>query len=60
MDNDEFFKSMDKKGGPIDPVVGFKEVYMEIFIKRAKKNKEENEEDMGEGDEERLEADQKK
>lgn len=34
--SEEFFKTLDKIGGPIDPTAGFKEVYTEIYIKRAK------------------------
>ena len=34
--SDEFFKTNEKVGGPIDPTTGFKEVYTEIYIKRAK------------------------
>lgn len=34
--SDEFFKTNDKIGGPIEPTIGFKEVYTEIYIKRAK------------------------
>jgi hypothetical protein len=34
--SEEFFKTMDKMGGPLDPTLGFKEVYTEIYIKRAK------------------------
>ena len=34
--SNEFFKTADKAGGPLDPTVGFKEVYTEIYIKRAK------------------------
>lgn len=33
---EEFFKAKEKGGGPIDPMTGFKEVYTEIFIKKAK------------------------
>mmetsp|Transcript_12418 Transcript_12418/g.9022 ORF Transcript_12418/g.9022 Transcript_12418/m.9022 type:complete len:118 (+) Transcript_12418:580-933(+) len=39
--SDEFFKTQDKSGGPIDPSLGFKEVYTEIYIKRAKPPKDE-------------------
>lgn len=34
--SDEFFKASDKNGGPIDPTIGFREIYTEIYIKRAK------------------------
>lgn len=35
--SDNFFKtSIEKTGGPVEPVQGFKEVYTEIYIKRAK------------------------
>lgn len=37
--SDQYFKTLDKVGGPVDPTVGFKEVYMEIYIKRAKQEK---------------------
>ena len=35
-----FFKTIDKVGGPIDPTIGFGEVYTEIFIKKKIKAKE--------------------
>ena len=35
--SDSFFKaSADRAGGPVEPSLGFKEIYTEIFIKRAK------------------------
>lgn len=34
--SEEFFKTQDKAGGPIEPTVGFREIYTEIYIKRAK------------------------
>jgi hypothetical protein len=35
--SDSFFKaSTDRTGGPVPPSQGFKEVYTEIYIKRAK------------------------
>jgi hypothetical protein len=34
--SEEFFRAADKQGGPTDPVAGFKDVYTEIYIKRAK------------------------
>jgi len=34
--SDEFFKTSDKSGGPIDPISGFREVYTEIYIRRAR------------------------
>ena len=35
--NDNFFKaSSERTGGPVEPSLGFKEVYTEIYIKRAK------------------------
>jgi hypothetical protein len=35
--SDNFFKtSADRAGGPIEPYLGFKEVYTEIYIKRAR------------------------
>mmetsp|Transcript_34941 Transcript_34941/g.33984 ORF Transcript_34941/g.33984 Transcript_34941/m.33984 type:complete len:92 (+) Transcript_34941:534-809(+) len=39
---DDFFKTSDKIGGPLDPSIGFKEVYTEIYIKRAKPKDDEN------------------
>jgi hypothetical protein len=30
----DFFRTMDKIGGPIEPVYGFSEVFTEIFIKK--------------------------
>ena len=41
--SDDFFKTSDKAGGPLDPTTGFREVYTEIYIKRAKLPKEEEE-----------------
>ena len=32
-----FFRTIDKIGGPIEPSVGFNEVYTEIFIKKKTK-----------------------
>ncbi len=52
---DEFFKTSDKVGGPLDPTCGFKEVYTEIYIKRAKP-KEEEMENEGEGAEEKKDG----
>lgn len=47
--SEEFFKANDKAGGPVDPTIGFKEVYTEIYIKRAKQlSKDENLEDQSE------------
>ena len=51
---DEFFKTSDKVGGPLDPTTGFKEVYTEIYIKRAKP-KEESENEGEENEEKRGE-----
>lgn len=34
--SDEFFKTADKAGGPLDPTFGFKEVYTEIYIRKSK------------------------
>ena len=60
--SDEFFKTADKQGGPIDPSTGFREVYTEIYIKRGRQQfREESEqeedkegvtEDAREGDDE--------
>ena len=63
--SDIFFKaSSDRTGGPVEPIQGFKEVYTEIYIKRAKQthhliiasneksNDEEEKKIMDEGDEE--------
>ena len=37
--SDNFFKaSNDRAGGPVEPSLGFKEVYTEIYIKRAKRD----------------------
>lgn len=46
--SDEFFKTSDKVGGPIDPMQGFKDVYTEIYIKRAKLIKEDSNEENSE------------
>lgn len=36
--SDSFFKATNERaGGPCEPVLGFKEIYTEIFIKRAKR-----------------------
>ena len=32
-----FFRTIDKVGGPIEPTVGFDEIYTEIFIKKKTK-----------------------
>ena len=32
-----FFRTIDKVGGPIEPTVGFNEIYTEIFIKKKPK-----------------------
>ncbi len=42
--SEEFFKTADKIGGPVEPTLGFKEVYTEIYIKRAKQPEKKNEE----------------
>jgi hypothetical protein len=35
--SDNFFKaSLERAGGPLEPHIGFKDVYTEIYIKRAK------------------------
>ena len=60
--SDNFFKaSNDRAGGPVEPSLGFKEVYTEIYIKRAKRDLpplmgedgelDENEEKKGDDDE---------
>ena len=33
--SDDFFKTIDKVGGPLEPTLGFRDVYTEIYIKRA-------------------------
>ena len=33
----QFFRTIDKVGGPIEPTVGFDEIYTEIFIKKKAK-----------------------
>jgi hypothetical protein len=58
--SDNFFKaSNDRAGGPVEPSLGFKEVYTEIYIKRAKRDLppigedgelDENEEKKGDDD----------
>lgn len=55
--NDEFFKTADKVGGPLDPTTGFKEVYTEIYIKRAKAPKEDMNINEGEQTEEKKNND---
>lgn len=63
-----FFKANERNGGPTEPVYGFKEVYTEIFIKRAKPQEqplavvnEDTEKQAGDGeggvDEEKKNAD---
>lgn len=62
---EEFFRSYDKVGGPLDPLEGFADVYTEIYIKLAKKDgnktkeekkaEEEDEEEEKEGGEEEAE-----
>ena len=64
--SEEFFKASDKIGGPVDPTIGFKEVYTEIYIKRAKQltkeelqDGEQSEEKRGEGEgEEEIKVDE--
>lgn len=35
--SENFFKAnAERSGGPVEPILGFKEVYTEIYIKRAK------------------------
>ena len=35
--NSNFFRTLDKIGGPIEPTVGFNDAYTEIFIKKKTK-----------------------
>ena len=49
-----FFRTIDKVGGPMEPTVGFNEIYTEIFIKKKTKvaeEKDENDSDKEDGDE---------
>lgn len=41
----DFFRTMDKIGGPIEPKYGFSDVYTEIFIKKKTRKQIEEEED---------------
>lgn len=56
---DEYFRSYEKVGGPLDPTDGFADVYTEIYIKLAKKEggggKEQAKEEDEEGEEEEEE-----
>lgn len=50
--SNNFFKTIDKVGGPIEPTVGFNEIYTEIFIKKktrapAATTRDENEDASG-------------
>jgi len=50
-----FFRTIDKVGGPIEPTIGFNEVYTEIFIKKKPKvilSKEEMENQSADGENE--------
>lgn len=51
-----FFRTIDKVGGPIEPTIGFSEIYTEIFIK--KKSKTSAEEEKDENDSAKEDADQ--
>lgn len=69
--SDNFFKaSNDRAGGPVEPTLGFKEVYTEIYIKRAKRDLpppplpedmegEEGEEKKGEDEDRDMEDEEK-
>lgn len=46
----DFFKTIDKVGGPVEPIQGFDEVYTEIFIKRRTKKQEEEDGACEEGE----------
>ena len=35
--NTDFFRTIEKVGGPIEPTTGFSEIYTEIFIKKKAK-----------------------
>ena len=54
--NNDFFRTIEKVGGPVEPTYGFSEVYTEIFIKKKVRmvvklqDTEENFENADEGD----------
>jgi hypothetical protein len=41
----DYFRTMDKIGGPVEPTCGFNEVYTEIFIKKKTRKQLEEEQD---------------
>lgn len=61
--SNNFFRTIDKVGGPIEPIVGFNDIYTEIFIKKKTKapvEKDENEDGSGEDDNEDNEDESQK
>lgn len=46
--SEDYFRTTERGGGPLDPVVGFKEIYAEIYIRPAPKPLMEEEEGMEE------------
>ena len=54
-----FFRTIDKVGGPLEPTVGFGEIYTEIFIKKKTKanggeGNEEDKDDSAKEDQEMM------
>jgi len=48
----DYFRTMDKIGGPVEPTCGFNEVYTEIFIKKkTRKQLEEEQDELDESEE---------
>ena len=45
-----FFRTIDKVGGPIEPTSGFKDIYTEVFIKKKTKVTPGKDEDGEEGE----------
>ena len=46
-----FFRTIDKVGGPIEPTAGFKDIYTEVFIKKKTKVTPGKDEDGEDGEE---------
>lgn len=44
----DYFRTLDKIGGPVEPTYGFSEIYTEIFIKKKSSHDEEASESDGE------------
>ena len=56
----DFFRTLDKIGGPVEPIFGFNEIYTEIFIKKKTRKQLEEEEREREENEEGSNEDEDK